>query len=282
MDRNGHFLLRALEETLRFVYQSGDVTPLGYPHATGWRTLPWAVTVQAVGARVCVERDDSKQIVGDGEAFVIPAGIRHNVDKITVPPSLSRWSHVNFTLFGSVDLFSLLEIPPVLCGTKASEIGEINAALAALNNVAASTVGQVLRKQSLGLRLAAVIADECAMKARAEIFLDGAARLAPVLRHVQGNLGQPLGREELARLAHLSPSRFFTVFKETLGICPSAYVQRLRMQQAQQRLINTEQGVAEIGMAVGYDDPFHFSRLFKKHYGISPSRYRIQVKREQI
>ena len=47
----------------------------------------------------------------------------------------------------------------------------------------------------------------------------------------------------------------------------------LRLEQAM-RLLQTDMRVKDVAHAVGYDDPLYFSRLFKRHYGCSPSEAR--------
>ncbi|MSR65126.1 MAG: AraC family transcriptional regulator [Verrucomicrobiae bacterium] len=55
---------------------------------------------------------------------------------------------------------------------------------------------------------------------------------------------------------------------------PIEYLQNLRMERARQLLISTDQPVADIAAAVGYEEACHFSRLFKKTSGASPQQYR--------
>ena len=63
-------------------------------------------------------------------------------------------------------------------------------------------------------------------------------------------------------------------FRTATGYTPVAYVQALRMEEAKQRLETTDWPTDQIGAAVGYEDPAFFRRLFKRHTGITPARYR--------
>jgi AraC-like DNA-binding protein len=50
------------------------------------------------------------------------------------------------------------------------------------------------------------------------------------------------------------------------------------MSRARELLDTTDQAVAEIARALGYADPFYFSRQFRSVHGVSPSGYRVQHK----
>lgn len=63
-------------------------------------------------------------------------------------------------------------------------------------------------------------------------------------------------------------------FKERLGAGPLEVLQRLRLEQAAQRLELGEEQVGEISAALGFSNPFFFTRCFTKAYGLSPKAYR--------
>ena len=67
------------------------------------------------------------------------------------------------------------------------------------------------------------------------------------------------------------------LFKKTLGKSPSEYLTQCRIDQAKRLLTQSEEhSIKEISNAVGYDDPYYFSRIFKATTGLSPSEYRKQ------
>ena len=59
-----------------------------------------------------------------------------------------------------------------------------------------------------------------------------------------------------------------------MGISPLDYVTQLRMAEACRRLMSSDETVAEVAKAVGYADPYYFSRLFRRRIGIPPGAYR--------
>lgn len=68
------------------------------------------------------------------------------------------------------------------------------------------------------------------------------------------------------------------VFKRYAGISIHQYIHQLKVQRAQYLLINTNDSVKAIAEEVGYQDPFYFSRVFKKLTGFAPQNYREQVR----
>jgi AraC-like DNA-binding protein len=75
-----------------------------------------------------------------------------------------------------------------------------------------------------------------------------------------------------AKSCNVSASCFARKFKQQIGISPLQYLIDVRINKACE-LLNTSVSVREISSIVGYDDPLYFSRLFKKHTGMSPRQY---------
>lgn len=94
------------------------------------------------------------------------------------------------------------------------------------------------------------------------------------LEYLRQNLDQRLSLDDMAEHARLSKSHFLRLFKEQTGYSPVDYFIHLKLQHACMLLSITRQTVREISLAVGYEDPYYFSRIFKKVVGVSPSQYR--------
>ncbi|HLA64291.1 MAG TPA: AraC family transcriptional regulator [Rhodothermales bacterium] len=105
---------------------------------------------------------------------------------------------------------------------------------------------------------------------RAELY----GRLARALDLARTDYARPLALDELATAAALSKYHFLRLFARTFGQTPHQYVAGLRMEAARRLLRASVLGVAEVGMAVGYDDPSVFSRTFRRHVGASPVLFR--------
>lgn len=110
------------------------------------------------------------------------------------------------------------------------------------------------------------------------------AQQDPIQHSVQfmkDNLNRVLNIEELAKQQRLSVSHYCRLFRSRTGSSPNQYFNQLKIQKSCQYLYFTDMHIKEICAAVGFDDPFYFSRLFKKFMGISPSGYKSQYKQYQ-
>lgn len=95
-----------------------------------------------------------------------------------------------------------------------------------------------------------------------------------MLQHVN----QPLEVATLAAAVNVSPSHYSALFKRWTGSPPIDYFIQLRMRHACQLFDYTSLNVKEVAAALGYDDPFYFSRTFKAVIRIAPSEYRMMTK----
>ena len=192
--------------------------------------------------------------------------------------STYRWSHVRYTLFGALDLFQVVEIPPFTSHAVGDEIGAINAEQTALQaGPEPLGLAATARRQELGFRLLHLILRHARLRVGAQEWLSGHARIQPALDFMQAHLADPIARGELAGTLHLSESRFHDVFKAAAGAAPLQYLQTLRLRRGQDLLLAPEFTVAEAGRRCGFEDQFHFSRQFKKAFGQSPRAYRQSV-----
>ena len=92
---------------------------------------------------------------------------------------------------------------------------------------------------------------------------------------MRSKLAEKLTLEDLALMNKLSASHFSLLFKKETGMSPLDYFIHLKLQQACLLLLTSEIKVKRIASDLGYDDPYYFSRLFKKHIKISPLQYRF-------
>ncbi len=97
-------------------------------------------------------------------------------------------------------------------------------------------------------------------------------RMETILHYIRQNLTQPLTRQSLAASFNLSAGYVNQLFKVELGMTPTAVINRERGARAYQLIDREGLSVAETALAVGFQDPFYFSRVFKQIYGIPPSR----------
>ena len=96
-------------------------------------------------------------------------------------------------------------------------------------------------------------------------------------RFFEKNYARTIGIEEYAAGRGMSVSWFIRNFRNHTGFTPAQYLLFLRISAAQTLLEQTGQNISEIAEAVGYDNQFYFSRLFRKQCGMSPREFRRQL-----
>lgn len=99
-------------------------------------------------------------------------------------------------------------------------------------------------------------------------------RLQAVLNFLQAHAVDPIDRQRLARMAHVSPNYLCRFFKAATGQTLTEYVWRMRMDLAAELLRNSQQSITQIAHAVGCSSHSHFDRLFKRLRGATPLKYR--------
>lgn len=93
-------------------------------------------------------------------------------------------------------------------------------------------------------------------------------------QYLDDHLRQPLYLAEAAAVAGHSVSWLHRQFRRDLRTTPAQYIMAARLRIARHLLATSTLRVAEVGQAVGIDDPYYFSKLFTRHVGASPRAYR--------
>ena len=97
--------------------------------------------------------------------------------------------------------------------------------------------------------------------------------------YVRDNYGdQELTIDKICGILGVSAAYFSTTFKKETGKTFINYLTDYRMEQAVQRLVEKDDKTYVIASQVGYADPAYFSYVFKKKFGVSPSKYRSERK----
>lgn len=236
--------------------------------------------VHLTGMRTTIELDDAPIQTADHDtAIVLPAAIHHRLTSVTTGPKdgLCRWGHLDFRILGGICVLSLFELPHVIPAPRAVALGDRCAELTALVSAPLTPVIGSLHCTGLGLQLLTTIIGDAALNPHGLTLLAHVKRMAPVLAWIDEHLDEPITRGDLARVAGLSPSQFHAIFHSIMRRSPMAYVASRRIERAQVLLVTTALPVQDIATRVGFADPFHFSRVFKRGCGRSPLRYRSEV-----
>ncbi|MDO4334048.1 MAG: AraC family transcriptional regulator [Eubacteriales bacterium] len=91
---------------------------------------------------------------------------------------------------------------------------------------------------------------------------------------IEQNFQNDISVEDIADRCGLNRSYFGKIFKDAVGRTTQEFLMNYRMTKAAELLKLTQLSIGDIGNAVGYENPLHFSRAFKNIYGISPREWR--------
>lgn len=95
-----------------------------------------------------------------------------------------------------------------------------------------------------------------------------------VLAYMHANLQRPLTRDDFADVVKLSVSQVSRIFKTITGKSLNAALTDIRIERAQFLLTASTLPITQIGYEVGFNSFSHFTQMFKRHVGLSPSEYR--------
>jgi AraC family transcriptional regulator len=95
-----------------------------------------------------------------------------------------------------------------------------------------------------------------------------------VAQYVDAHVGGPITLEAMAAVVPFSPFHFARSFKAATGLTPHGYVTAHRLMVAKDRLLRSDDSVAEVAAAVGFKNVSHFRRLLRRHFDATPAQLR--------
>ncbi len=204
--------------------------------------------------------------------IVLPAGIPHEYGASEGQPWSIYWFHLKGsavqTLIDSYALSSdTLQLP---LGASAKLLELFDHCYHILIDKAYSHphqlhISQTMRHLISTIGLSAVRSRQ---EARKELHLERA------VSYMNEHMNRMISLQELAEHVGLSRQHLIHLFNIQTGSSPIDYFIRMKIQKAGQMLDLTDLSVKAIGSSLGIQDPYYFSRLFKKVMGSSPSEYR--------
>ncbi len=96
----------------------------------------------------------------------------------------------------------------------------------------------------------------------------------PAIVFMDRHLAENPSLAEIAKIVHLAPNYFHRKFTATFHVTPFNYMLTRRLNLGRQLLLSTNLTLDRIAQRCGFSSAFHFSKIFKKHRGISPSHLR--------
>lgn len=98
--------------------------------------------------------------------------------------------------------------------------------------------------------------------------------LKAVIEYIFGHLGEPLHVSQLAAIAGVSCRQVERRFRNAAGMSPTDFIIRARLDESCRRLRESSDSIGKIALDLGFYDQSAFTRLFRRHLGITPSEFR--------
>ena len=94
-----------------------------------------------------------------------------------------------------------------------------------------------------------------------------------ICNYFEDHYAEKISLDQIAENMYLSPFYISKIFKSETGDTPIHYLIDIRLERAREILEKGEcNSIQEVAAAVGYEDAYHFSKLFKKKYNVPPSK----------
>ncbi len=105
-------------------------------------------------------------------------------------------------------------------------------------------------------------------------------QLIDAVRLMESTLAYPLPKAEIAARVGISARQLERLFKQHLGLSPSRFYLKLRLERARRLLRQTPMSVTEVAFACGFETASHFARCYREAFGVRPSEERRQFEEE--
>ncbi len=250
--------------------------------------MPNTIIAQCVQGRYEAKIGNEYAEIKPGEFFLVNPFVevaithRHRRGRMA-----SRWIHCCYSYRNYLDVFQFCTLPLHLKGAKARVMSALlDQVQAAVESGAGGKVGREERSGEAGAqmfsrmqayKLSGVLLEALGslVKPDAGSILQVSDRLQPVFEYVQRHCDRELSVEELAACVHLSPPRFYALFKEMTHMTPKAFADHARIDRACRLLCRDKVTVGEVAERLGFSSPFNFSRAFKRIRKVSPKAYQL-------
>lgn len=113
--------------------------------------------------------------------------------------------------------------------------------------------------------------------------MDRSAALVEAAKHaIASNLERNVTVRDLSRTMRCNPSRLCRAFRRCTGQTLTSYRHALRMQVALERLRQSDIDLTDLALELGYSSHSHFTHVFRRHLGITPSQVRANELKKEL
>lgn len=102
---------------------------------------------------------------------------------------------------------------------------------------------------------------------------DKKQKIQPAIDYISQNYHTEIKNDDLAKACNMSTVYFRKLFKDVIGVSPIAYTHNLRIEKSKEMLKSDYGSITDIALSLGYNNIYEFSKAFKNHTGVAPSKY---------
>lgn len=161
------------------------------------------------------------------------------------------------------DCWKVLDVPKFLHLTPDNKIADTLSSLVKKHNS-----GDILRAS---IEMMNVL---CEAAYPSDKPFSGDSRLDSVVKYIEDNYTSAFSSHDIENAVGLSYKYIGTIFKEHMGVTIKEFALSLRIKKAVSLLCETDMNTCEIADLTGFYDTYHFSKIFKREKGISPTEFR--------
>lgn len=138
-----------------------------------------------------------------------------------------------------------------------------------------NTNAETLRVNSILLNIFSCIISEYGKEEHSPLLSKEEIQIKKIIEYINSNYTSPnITIKKIADYFFFDQAYLTRIFKKNMGVSPMKYIIYLRMQRAVELLKKKKAfSISQIAYALGYKNQFYFSKEFKKHFGVPPSKY---------
>ncbi|MDD2706419.1 MAG: AraC family transcriptional regulator [Verrucomicrobiae bacterium] len=243
--------------------------------ARDWHRANCCELIHVSKGQVRIMTKQAEFAAGPGEVVLLPDGILHR-DVFDSRKGLEVF-YLSFEWGAAASYFSTIPWQNLAALSRSAKLDVANA----LGQLKADFTGgappdQLLVRVRLLNVLLLVLAENLRAQRPADVKPSIPASRAKSLmtlarQYIQAHYHESLNLEKIAQALKVSPYHLSHVFSRESDFSLFEYITHLRMEKAQQLLVEGKANVSEAASAVGYDDGNYFSKVFRRHFGHPPS-----------
>ncbi len=270
-------------DTLNFKLFQCGVSQKDLPYEESWSFRPNGFISQSLESSVHIDFRGRPSIdLSPRMAIIIPPNMWHRAVSRLTPTqnrTVYRWAHFQFFVAHSLDVFSFFDLPHAVNIKDAEQFGNFNETMTRISeNKTLSVLETAAGIKKTAFEILDLMLKTVPLKGDFLDFNDEIHKIEPTLNYLKDHFNQKITVAELAKRSGMSQTRFFIAFKNVTGMAPVEYLIQTRLKESQRMLWLTQDSITEIALQCGYEDPFFFSKIFKKYTGTTPRQYRQQLR----